>query len=92
MENCVSDLRKDVERMNREMLHRMKKAGEYQREAIRALFPEEMIGHLNVIENEMKAMLMEVAAEVLKSSRKEKTSEKNHWDENASKTKKVDIV
>ena len=37
--------------MNKEMLHRMKIAGEYQRKAIRALFPEEMGKHLDVYES-----------------------------------------
>lgn len=36
------------------MLHRIKIAGEYQRKAIRALFPEEMGGHMELIEKELK--------------------------------------
>lgn len=47
--------------MNKEMMKRMKTAGEYQKKAIRALFPEEMEEHLDVIEKEMKAMFMEMA-------------------------------
>lgn len=34
---------------NKEMLQRIKTAGEYQKKAIRALFPEEIGGHLDVI-------------------------------------------
>ncbi len=63
--------------MNKEMLHRMKIAGEYQRKAIRALFPEEMGKHLDVIEKEMKMMVMEAY--------KQSTSQ-------TSKVKKVDII
>ena len=53
--------------MDKEILHRMKIAGEYQRKAIHALFPEEMGKHLDVIEKEMKMMVVEAAAELLKN-------------------------
>lgn len=66
--------------MNKEMLHRIKTAGEYQRKAIRALFPEEMAEHLDAIEKEVKRMVMEVAAR------------DRHSHEQTSKVKKVDIV
>ena len=52
--------------MNKEMIYRMKIAGEYQRKAIRALFPEEMGEHMDVIEKELKMMVMEVTTELLK--------------------------
>lgn len=74
--------------MNNEMLHRMKIAGEYQRKAIRALFPEEMGEHLDVIEKEIKMMVMEVAAELLKNCNKGDACS----NEQASEVKKVDIV
>jgi len=45
--------------MNREMSERMKIAGEYQRKAVRALFPEQMGEHLDVIERELKMMVIE---------------------------------
>ena len=57
--------------MNKEMLHRLKIAGEYQRKAIRVLFPEEMGKHLDVIEKEMKMMVVEAAAELLKNCNKD---------------------
>ncbi len=78
--------------MNKEMIDRMKIAGEYQRKAIRALFPEEMGEHLDVIEKELKMMVMEAAAELLKEYNKSDAcrDEKSH--EQTSKAKKVDIV
>ena len=45
--------------MNKELISRLKKAGGYQRQAIRALLPEGMEGHLDVIENEIKQMFEE---------------------------------
>lgn len=78
--------------MSKEMLHRMKTAGEYQRKAIRALFPEEMGEHLDVIEKEMKMMVMEAAAELLKNCNKGNACRDGQSHEQTSKVKKVDIV
>ena len=78
--------------MNKEMLHRMKIAGEYQRKAIRALFPEEMDKHLDVIEKEMKMIIMEVAAELLKNCNKDDGCKDGQSHEQTTKVKKVDIV
>lgn len=78
--------------MNKEMLHRMKIAGEYQRKAVRALFPEGMGEHLDVIEKEMKMMVMEVAAELLKECNKGDACRDEQSHEQTSKVKKVDIV
>lgn len=72
--------------MNREMMQRIKMAGDYQRKAIRALFPEEMGEHLDVIEKEIKAMVMELVVEIAK----EQKTTVNKEDRN-NKTKKVDI-
>ncbi len=69
--------------MSSEMVRRLKVAGDYQRKAIKALFPEEMGGHLDVIEREVKAMLVELAMEIGKEHKE--TTEENK------KTKKVDI-
>lgn len=69
--------------MSSEMVRRLKVAGDYQRKAIKALFPEEMGGHLDVIEREVKAMLVEFAMEIGKEYKE--TTEENK------KTKKVDI-
>lgn len=78
--------------MNKEMLHRMKIAGEYERKAIRALFPERMGEHLDVIEKELKMMAMEVAAELLKECNKSDACRNEQSHEQTSKVKKVDIV
>ena len=78
--------------MNKEMLHRMKTAGEYQKKAIRALFPEEMGEHLDVIEKEMKMMVMGVAAELLKNCNQGNACRDVQRHEQTSKVKKVDIV
>lgn len=45
--------------MNKELLQRIQAAGEYQRKAVYALFPEEMSGHLETIEKELKMMAAE---------------------------------
>lgn len=78
--------------MNKEMIHRMKIAGEYQRKAIHALFPEGMGEHLDVIEKEMKMMVMEIAAELLKECNKSDACRDEQSHEQTSKVKKVDIV
>ena len=72
--------------MNKEMMQRIKMAGDYQRKAIRALFPEEMGEHLDVIEKEIKAMVMGLVVEIVK----EQKTTVNEEDRN-NKTKKVDI-
>ena len=72
--------------MNKEMMQRIKMAGDYQRKAIRALFPEEMGEHLDVIEKEIKAMVMGIVVEIVK----EQKTTVNEEDRN-NKTKKVDI-
>lgn len=78
--------------MNKEMLHRMKIAGEYQRKAIRALFPEEMGEHFDVIEKELKMMMMEAAAELLKECNKCDAGRDGQSHDQTSEVKKVDIV
>ena len=78
--------------MNKEMLERVKTAGKYQRKAIRALFPEKMGEHLDVIEKEMKIMAVEAAAELLKNCNIVDACGKAQCQEQASKVKKVDIV
>lgn len=74
------------------MLQRIKTAGEYQKKAIRALFPEEMSEHLDVIEKELKMMITETAAELRKECNKSGASDEEQSHEQASKAKKVDIA
>lgn len=78
--------------MNKEMIYRMKIAGEYQRKAMRALFPEEMGEHMDVIEKELKMMVMEVITELLKESNRSDACRDRQSHEQTSKVKKVDIV
>ena len=91
--NCVLFLRKEVPvMMNKEMINRVKIAGEYQRKAIRALFPEEMGEHLDVIEKELKLMATEMMAELLKGCMESGVFNEQPSQEQGSKVKKVDIV
>jgi len=78
--------------MNKEMIDRMKIAGEYQRKAMRALFPEEMSEHMDVIEKELKMMVMEVITELLKECNRSDACRDRQSHEQTSKVKKVDIV
>lgn len=78
--------------MNKEMLHRMKIAGEYQRKAIHALFPEEMGRHLDVIEKEMKMLVAEAASGLFKNCNKSDECRDVQSYEQKSKVIKVDIV
>ena len=74
--------------MNKTMIKRLKKAGEYQKKAILALLPERTAGHLDVIGNEMKQMVAEMLPEMLPGScKKEKAPEA----EQAGNVKKVSI-
>lgn len=73
------------------MLHRVKTAGEYQKKAIRALFPDEMKEHLDVIEKEIKSMVMETAAEMMKDRSPNRTDETVAKETKKAKVKKVDI-
>lgn len=77
---------------NKEMMQRIKTAGEYQKKAIRALFPEEIGGHLDVIEKELRAIVMEAAAGLLKENHKVDACKEEQSREQASKVRKVNIV
>lgn len=92
MENCVFSSRKEVAKMNKEILRRVKTAGEYQKKAIRALLPEKVNGHLDAIEKELKIMVREMAAEMGKEGKKREACEEEQSAERVSKVKKVDIA
>ncbi len=51
--------------MNSEMISRLKTAAGYQKKAIRALLPEGMEGHLDVIENEIRSMFAEAVTRIV---------------------------
>lgn len=79
--------------MNREMIRRLMEARKYQRKALKALFPENMQGHLTVIETEFGAMIKEGLLEVLQSDfmKDEETKEEEKSTE-SSTARKVDIA
>ena len=77
--------------MNSEVAGRIKLAGEYQRKAIYALFPEKVSEHSTVIEKELKMIALEVLAEVLKERNESHTFNEQQSQEQTSKVKKVDI-
>lgn len=78
--------------INKEMIQRLGIAGEYQKKAIHALFPEEMGEHLDVIEKELKMMVMELATEFLKECNRSDACKGGQSHKQTSKVKKVDIV
>lgn len=81
--------------MNREILHRIKRAGEYQFRAVRALLPEEMGVHLDVIEKEVMLMLMEAVSGQRKADdgkERRGTPEDIRRRGQRTEVKKVDIV
>lgn len=77
--------------MNKEMMKRLKTAGKYQKKALRALFPEEMSGHLDVIEEEVKAMFMDLAFEMIKEYKNMDDKSEEESQEISKATKRVNI-
>ncbi len=59
--------------MNKNVIDRLKTAAGYQRQAFRALLPEGMEGHLDVIGQEMKAMFAELLVGVMSECRENVT-------------------
>lgn len=78
--------------MNKELSGRLKMAGEYQKKAIYALFPENISRHMDVIERELKMMAIEIAADAVKECRKCDRCSASQEHEKESAVKKVDIV
>ena len=58
--------------MNKEMAKRIREAAKYKKLAVRALFPESATEHLDVMEKEMTAMVMEFLKKEEKTSTQEK--------------------
>lgn len=78
--------------MNKETLQRLRKAKSYEMMAIKALFPEQAAGHLDVIEKEIKSMLMEYMVDILKSEKSETAEQANERKSKENKSvKKVKI-
>lgn len=73
--------------MNKELFNRLCEAKKYQSMAIKSLFPENMANHLDVIEKEMKVMMMECISDLISPDIFES---KDNKEENKS-VKKVNI-
>jgi len=74
--------------MNKELIKRIKNASEYQKMAIKELFPTETNPHIEVIEREIKAMITETAMKIMSEF---KTADEN-GDAAEEHIKKVDIT
>ncbi|MBQ5676908.1 MAG: hypothetical protein IIV45_17925 [Lachnospiraceae bacterium] len=77
--------------MDKDMLKRIKTAGMYQKKAIKALIPENMNSHLEVIEGEIKAMITEAAVDIFMDCKESKGCDDEGKKDNA-KSKKVEIL
>lgn len=64
--------------MDREILERIMTAKAYQKEAIYALFPKEMSGHLEVIETEIRMMAMEFIRSWTREQEKDRNADKDY--------------
>lgn len=73
--------------MNQEAILRIKKALEYKKMAIHALFPEQTVKHMEVIEEEVSAILKEFMMNATQKDSKENKDENGQ----TSKVKKVNI-
>jgi|ADurb_H2B_03_Slu_FD_contig_51_1069403_length_1179_multi_3_in_0_out_0_2 hypothetical protein len=54
--------------MNSEFIQKMIQAKKLEKEAVLTLLPKSLSGHLDVIENEMKMMIMDLAKECVAES------------------------
>ena len=86
-----------MDRNDMEMISRIKEAAGYQRKAIRALFHERTIRHLDVISGEIRSMLKEAVSDIVLDCVKKHSDADNGTEEkkeasNGSKTRKVEIV
>lgn len=82
--------------MNKELLNRLRTAGEYQKKAIYSLLSDpvgrHLDVHLNVIKKELKMMAVEIATDVLKECGKCDRHDTEQEPKRESEVKKVDIV
>lgn len=67
---------------NIEMIKRLQKAAGYQKRAIQALFPDMMNEHFDVIEKELKLMMIEAVCEMQKSRKRRADSFRDFFTEN----------
>lgn len=76
------------EKRNNGIAERLIEAGKYQKLALRVLLPEHIQGHIEVIENELKAIIKECACDIVKNSMDRDSAESN---EKAGGAKKIII-
>jgi hypothetical protein len=79
--------------MNNETMSRLKKASEYEKMAIKALFPERAARHIEVIEKEIHTMFMEMVVDAIRYEEAgcKENCQNNTEKEKTSKVKKVNI-
>ncbi len=77
--------------MNKSILKRLRTAAGYQKQAIKALLPDGMDGHLDVIGGELKSMFCEIMAGMTAECREEPGKEEGSKSGSAGNVKKVTI-
>lgn len=75
--------------MKQETINRIRQAGEYQKKAVMALFPQRAQEHLSVIERELKMMALETLVELMDVCKKEDKKEQSTSEKPG--VKRVDI-
>lgn len=78
--------------MKQETISRIRQAGEYQKKAVMALFPERAQEHLAVIERELKMMAMETLVELMDACKKEEEDKKEQSTSEKPGVKRVHII
>lgn len=78
--------------MDRELFERIRTAGIYQKKAIQALFPKKMNRHMEIIEKEIKAMMIETVTDWMKECKKDSDFVQEEDQKQNGNVKKVDIM
>jgi hypothetical protein len=78
--------------MNHEFADKMKEARKLEKEAFMLLLPENIRGHVEVIEKEMKAILRESVSDCIKECLGDKGNQTDGQESSKSKINKVEIV
>ena len=81
--------------MNKDTMKRVREAQKYKRMAVKALFPEKVAGHIDVIENELREMVMEIISDMVTEEMKSKcdsmSENKSSTEYKSTKTAKIEI-
>lgn len=79
--------------MNKELIRRLKKSSEYENMAIKALFPERTVKHIEVIEKELHSMFMEMIVDAIRYEEDcgKGVFQNDSNEEKTSKVKKVNL-